>query len=124
MTKRNIITLVVILVMSVYGGLAISQAVHAQGSCAGVDTMIVSCDGEGGDAAIHIIGQVINILMAGVGIMAVGAVIYGAILYGTSGDKPDNMKKAKEIWVNTVLGLVLFAFIVAITNFLVPGGIF
>ncbi|NCU29225.1 hypothetical protein EOM60_01290 [Candidatus Saccharibacteria bacterium] len=124
MTKRNIITLVVILATSVYGGLAITQVVHAQGRCAGVDTMIVSCDGEGGDAAIHIIGQVINILMAGVGIMAVGAVIYGAILYGTSGDKPDNMKKAKEIWVNTVLGLVLFAFIVAITNFLVPGGIF
>ena len=124
MTKRNIITLVVILATSVYGGLAITQVVHAQGRCAGVDTMIVSCDGEGGDAAIHIIGQVINILMAGVGIMAVGAFIYGAIFYGTSGDKPDNMKKAKEIWVNTVLGLVLFAFIVAITNFLVPGGIF
>lgn len=124
MAKRNIIILVAILATSIYAGLSMAQPVLSA-ECAGVKTNIVECGGTtGGDAFIHIIGQVINILTAGVGILAVGAVIYGAILYGTSGDMPENMKKAKEIWINTVIGLVLFAFIVVITNFLVPGGIF
>lgn len=124
MTKRNIATLIAIITMSASLAMATGPSVSAA-TCSGADTMIIECGSEaGGPAIINIIGQIINILMAGVGILAVGAVIYGAILYAMSGDKPDNMKKAKTVWVNTVIGLALFAFIVSITNFLIPGGIF
>ena len=50
--------------------------------------------------------------------------IVGAILYSMSGDNPENIKKAKTIWVNTLIGLGTYAFFVALTNFLIPGGVF
>lgn len=93
-------------------------------SCAGADTSVISCDGEGSTALINIVKQVIQILTAGVGVAAVGAVIFGAVLYTTSEGSPDKVKKAREIWTNTVIGLLMFAFMVAITNFIIPGGVF
>ena len=60
----------------------------------------------------------------GVGVTAVGAVVYGGILFSSSGDKPENIKKAREIWINVVIGLLLYAFFVTLTQFLIPGGVF
>ncbi|QWQ32306.1 hypothetical protein KOY48_00120 [Candidatus Minimicrobia naudis] len=37
---------------------------------------------------------------------------------------PDKIKKAREVWTNTVIGIIMFAFMVAITNFIIPGGVF
>ena len=34
------------------------------------------------------------------------------------------IKKAREVWTNTVIGIIMFAFMVAITNFIIPGGVF
>ena len=93
-------------------------------NCGGAETSVISCEGEGSTAIINIIKQVIKILTAGIGIAAVGAVIYGAFLYTTSEGSPDKIKKAREIWTNTVIGLLMFAFMVLITNFIIPGGVF
>ena len=73
---------------------------------------------------LYLIKQVIKILTAGVLVAAVGAVIYGAFLYTTSEGSPDKIKKAREVWTNTVIGIIMFAFMVAITNFIIPGGVF
>ncbi len=32
--------------------------------------------------------------------------------------------EAREVWTNTVIGIIMFAFMVAITNFIIPGGVF
>lgn len=93
-------------------------------SCGGADTSIIDCDDNDHNAIFTVLAQVIRILTFGIGAVAVGAVIFGAILYGMSGDNPENVKKAKGIWINVVIGLVLFAFLVGITNFLIPGGVF
>jgi hypothetical protein len=93
-------------------------------SCGGAETSVISCDGTGSTAIINIIKQVIKILTAGVLVAAVGAVIYGAFLYTTSEGSPDKIKKAREVWTNTVIGIIMFAFMVAITNFIIPGGVF
>lgn len=94
--------------------------------CGGVETSVIKCDAnQTGDKAIFaVIAMVIRIMTAGIGILAVGAVIFGAVLYATSGNNPENVKRAKNIWINTVIGLMLFAFLYTITNFLIPGGVF
>ena len=122
MTKRNIIASILITTV-VIAGIVVAQPALAA-SCAGAYKSVISCDGEGSTALINIVKQVIQILTAGVGVAAVGAVIFGAVLYTTSEGSPDKVKKAREIWTNTAIGLLMFAFMVAITNFIIPGGVF
>ena len=122
MTKRNIV--ISIFIATVIAGSIFIPRIALASSCGGAETSVISCDGEGSTAIINIIKQVIKILTAGIGIAAVGAVIYGAFLYTTSEGSPDKIKKAREIWTNTVIGLLMFAFMVLITNFIIPGGVF
>lgn len=98
-------------------------------SCGGVDTALIKCDqGEGKDLKDNgiwgLLLIVINILTAGVGIMAVGGIIYGSILYTSSGNSPDQIKKAKQIIINVVIGIVMYALMYSFLNFVIPGGIF
>ena len=123
MTKRNIVISIFIATV-IAGSVFIPKVALAAGSCGGAETSVISCDGEGSTAIINIIKQVIKILTAGVLVAAVGAVIYGAFLYTTSEGSPDKIKKAREVWTNTVIGIIMFAFMVAITNFIIPGGVF
>ena len=125
MTKRNILITATLLATAVCGAVLITDIVLAQSKCGGADTAIIDCNGATGDAAIlGIIKIVIQIMSAGIGILAIGAVIFGGILYSAAGGSPENIKKAKDLWVNTAIGLLIFAFFVAITNFLIPGGVF
>lgn len=123
MTKRNIVISIFIATV-IAGSVFIPRIALAAGSCGGAETSVISCEGEGSTAIINIIKQVIKILTAGVGVAAFGAVVYGAFLYTTSEGSPDKVKKAREVWMNTVIGLLMFAFMVAITNFIIPGGVF
>ena len=120
MTKRNILLLAI--AISLISLVFMIEPASAQ--CAGADTSVIRCSGEGGAALVDIVGQVIKIMTVLGGVLAVGAVVVGAILYSASGNNPQNMQKAKTIWMNTAIGLILFGFFVAITNFLIPGGVF
>ena len=123
MTKRNIV--ISIFIATVIAGSAfIPRIALAAARCGDAETSVISCEGNGSAAIINIIKQVIKLLTAGIGVAAVGAVIYGAFLYTTSEGSPDKIKKAREVWTNTVIGIIMFAFMVAITNFIIPGGVF
>lgn len=125
MTKRNILIIAALFITTVCSVMLSGGVAFAESKCGDAPTSIINCGGATGDAAIlGIIKMVIQIMTAGIGILAVGTVIYGGILYSASGGSPDNIKKAKELWVNTAIGLIIFAFFVAITNFLIPGGVF
>ena len=67
---------------------------------------------------------VINILVAGVGVVALAGILYGAILYTTAGGSSEQVKKAMGIFQNVVIGVVAFAGMWVLLNFLVPGGVF
>lgn len=133
MTKRNIL-LSTIIALSAVLGITLAPQPAMAATCKDYQTSVLpipGCDGANQDKEVDgqavifgIIKIVIQIMTAVIGIVAVGAVIFGAILYGTSGDNPENLKKAKGIWMNVVIGLMLFAFMVAITSFLIPGGVF
>lgn len=125
MIKRNTIIAVAFLAAVVCGSILSTGQVFAETECAGAKTSVIVCGGATGQAAIiEIVKMIVKIMTAGVGVLAVGAVIFGAILYTTSEGSPDKLSKARTVWINTIIGLLLFAFMVAITNFFVPGGIF
>ncbi len=66
---------------------------------------------------------VLNIMTAGVGIAAVGALVYAGILYASAGGGSDQIVKAKKIITDTVIGIVAYALMFLVINWLVPGGV-
>ena len=128
MIKRNILISIAILATATVGAMALSRPALAD--CMGVKTSIINCDNGSGkdaktgeEAIYNILGMVIKIMTGVIGLVAVAAVVYGAILYGSASDNPENIKKAKEIWTNVVIGLIAFAFMVSVLNFIIPGGV-
>lgn len=96
----------------------------AAGSCGGVETNLIGCQGkEGADAIGDVLRQILVIMTVGIGILAVGGIVYGAILYASAQDNAGQTKKAIEIITNTVIGLLLYIFMVTILNWLIPGGV-
>ena len=63
------------------------------------------------------------IMTAGIGVLAVGGIVWGAILYSSAGDSQEKAKKGIEVIKNVVMGLILYIFMFAIINFLIPGGV-
>ena len=128
MTKRNTLLTLAFTIASLFGGFVLTQPALAA-TCGGAQTSIIDCKDDKGkelkgeDAIFKVLGDIIKILTGLIGLVALAAVIYGAILYGSAGDSPENIKKAREIWTNVVIGLVLFAFMSAILNFIIPGGV-
>ncbi len=108
-----------------------SPAGTAINKCGNVDTAFnYGCAGADSGSSgnknpiFQVLFFIVNLVAIGVGIVAVGGVIYGAILYTSAGDNGEQTKKGINIIVNAVLGVILFAFMYAILNFLVPGGLF
>lgn len=99
--------------------------------CGGAQTSIISCSqgtGSGSDiksgGVWALLLLTLNILTAGVGILAVGGIAYGAALYASSADKPEQAKQGMTYIKNVVIGLIAYGLMFIILNFLIPGGIF
>lgn len=113
------------------GGLILTSPVLAA-ECGSATTSIISCqadksttDGKVENNAIwKILIMVLNIMIAGVGVLAVAGIVWGSLLYASAGDRPEQTKKAKEIIFNVVLGLLAFGLMYSVLNFLIPGGVF
>ena len=100
----------------------------ASDGCAGVDTSIIKCktgtgDGIEGTGIWSLLLMAINILTAGVGVAALGGVVYGAVLYSSAGGNPEQVKKAKGMFMNVAIGVISFAAMYFLLNFLIPGGV-
>ena len=98
-------------------------------SCEGVKTNIIDCESSDGDGVENtglwkLLLNLINILSAGIGLAAVGGAVYGAVLYSSAGANPDNVKKAKEMFVNIGIGVVAYLLMYSLLNYLIPGGLF
>jgi protein-tyrosine phosphatase len=106
----------------------IASAAEPTDAC-GTPTNIIKLNcgdgkGMGNNAIWGILLAVIMILTAGIGIVAIGGLIYGAILYTTAQDNSGQITKSKTTIANVVIGLVLYAFMWSLLQFLVPGGVF
>lgn len=103
--------------------------IAAAATCSGHDTAIIKCDQSGGtelkdNGVWALLLLAVNILTAGVAIVAVGGIVYGSILYTSSSGNPDQVKKAINIIVNVVIGIVAYALAYSFLNFVIPGGMF
>lgn len=113
------------------GALAIAVAVPlfatpVLAQCGGAkETAIIKCtEGAGEGAIIYLLRYVVQLMTYGIGILAVGGVILAGIMYASAGGSQEQTKKAKMMLFNIAIGLVAYAFMFAITNFLIPGGVF
>ncbi len=98
-------------------------------SCGGVDTAVITCT-ESGDGAIENTGLwfvlkfAIQLMTGLVAVAALGGLVYGAMLYTAAGPNVEQVKKARGIFVNVVIGIIAYALMFAGLNFLIPGGVF
>jgi len=101
-----------------------------QKCCGGVETGVLGCAQTGGSGEVENSGLwgilliVINILTAGVGVVAVGGIVYASILYTSAGGNQEQLKKAYKIITDIVIGVIAFGLMYAGLNFLIPGGLF
>jgi hypothetical protein len=132
--KQKIIQLSLAMGVTLAVGLATPYATvgaaDAPHECAGVDTAIIACtqkenaEDAKGSGIWGVLMIALQILTAGVGIVAVGGVVYAAILYSSASDRAEQVKHAKDILQNIAIGLALYAGMYLFLNFLIPGGIF
>jgi hypothetical protein len=80
--------------------------------------------GGGCQNTTTLISTIIKFLSAMVGIAVVAGIVTGGLIYASSDGNATKAQKGITTIVNSVIGLVLFLFVLALSNFLVPGGIF
>lgn len=127
--KQTVLTLACAAVAG-FGVSAFMTSPAFAGQCGEVQTSIITCSANNNstnvtDNAIwKILLLVLNIMTAGVGILAVAGIVYGSILYTSAGDRADQTKKAIGVITNVVIGVIAYALMYLVLNFLIPGGIF
>lgn len=94
------------------------------GQCGAARTNLISCDGTGAVALNNVLKIVISVLTVLVGIAAVGGLAWASILYAKATDNQASVSEARTLIQNIVIGLLVYVFLLAIVNFLIPGGIF
>jgi len=97
--------------------------------CGGAETSIIKCDADNsGDLKDNgvwgLLLLAINIMTAGIGVVAVGGIVYGSVLYASAGDKAEQVKKAIGVITNVVIGVFAYIAMYALLQFLIPGGVF
>lgn len=75
-------------------------------------------------AVLSLLEWVLAILTGGVGVVAVGMFAYAGILYSSSDGDSSQVKKAKDLMLNIVIGLTVFAAMAIAIEWLIPGGVF
>jgi hypothetical protein len=137
--KQKILTM--ILFLAVFTCVAFNGATTSAATCGTdssgnpIQTNVIGCSApvdSNGDGTISptekngawlLLVFVIRIMTYGVGIAGVGGITYGAIKYATANGNFETAKKALGVITNTGIGLVAYALMFTIMNFIIPGGL-
>ncbi len=93
--------------------------------CGEANVNILACGSAGGNVALNNILKIgVIILSIIVGIAAVGGLAWASILYSKAEENEGSVSEAKTLIQNIVVGLILYVLLVALINWLVPGGVF
>lgn len=115
-------------------GVLIPQTGYAA-TCGDVETSIIGGDickdgTTGKDTAVEsnviwvLLRWAVNLMIAGVGVLAVAGIAYAAILYTSAGGNQEQVKKALGMITNVVIGVIAFGVMWALSQWLIPGGVF
>lgn len=113
-------------IVALVGGAILGPSALAA-DCGGIQTAVVDCASAKdttGSPVVAILVMAIQILTGAVGVVAIGALVYAGILYSSASSDAGQVTKAKDIIRNTIIGLILFALMATVLNFLIPGGLF
>ena len=108
-------------------GATLCRAPYASADCDGIQTSIINCNSASdstGSPIVAVLIVAIQIMTGLIGIVAIGAFVYAGIMYSAASGNASQVAKAKEIIRNTVIGLFVFAAMVLLLNWLIPGGLF
>lgn len=124
--KTYIVTLAIITlaVISAAVPLVASAATCDNPGGKSVETSVIDCPNSGRGIIWDVLSVAVNFLAAGVGLAVVAGIVFGAVTYATAAGSADQAKKGIGYVTNAVIALLLFVFMYAIINFLVPGGLF
>jgi hypothetical protein len=78
---------------------------------------------QGNAIFIFVVG-VLKVISALAGLATVGGFAWGGLLYITARANAGQVENAKNVMINSAIGLLLFIFMYAILQFLIPGGVF
>ncbi len=73
---------------------------------------------------LDLLFSVIRFLSDGVGLVVIASIVFAGIQYTTAGGDPQNVAKAVKRIRSSITALILFIFIYAILNYLLPAGFF
>lgn len=97
------------------------------GNCGDADTVLIGCDDSECDDGAEVIGCVlkyaINALTFIIGVAAVGGIAWNAMQYARARDNQQMVSDARTNILQIVIGLAAYVFMIAIINWLVPGGV-
>lgn len=82
-----------------------------------------ACEINGNKIITDVINPAIKIFSIVVGVVAVIMLIIAGIIYSASQDDPKRITLAKKIIIDVVIGIVVYVFLFAILNFLLPQGV-
>ncbi len=95
--------------------IAIAQDYTSQLNSTGT-AVYQSSDSAGGDL-MAMIGMLIKVLLSVLGVVLLVMIIYGGFLWMTAGGNETQVKKAKDIMQNAIIGVLILFFSYAISNF-------
>lgn len=105
-----------------FAGLAVSNKQVALAEGNNQDYAILKPPaGENGIS--YLLRMAIRILTGLVAVLAVVSIVYAGVQYASAGDSPEKVKAAKDRITQTVIGVLLYIFMFAILEFLIPGGV-
>jgi hypothetical protein len=84
----------------------------------------IECDGDRCDFIAKYVNPAIAMLSVVFGLIVIASLIMGGIQYSASQGDPQKVTQAKQRIGNTILAFVVYIFLYAFLQFLVPGGIF
>ncbi len=86
-----------------------------------LETVVLDCDGD--DKIFCILNTGLTVLTWGVGIAATVGIVFSGIQYASSRGNAEQMAKTIKRIIGIVIGLLLYAMLWGILNWLIPGGV-
>ena len=117
--------LMILAIVSVFVvGAAAAVPTYAS-KCGETDTQLIACNtsGKGATTIGDLIKIVVSVMTVIIGIVATGGLAYAALLYASAQDNQNKVSESITIIRNIVIGILLYGFMVAIVNWLIPGGV-
>lgn len=73
---------------------------------------------------VHDINLIVNFLSIGVGVIVIVMILVGGVQYIAAGDNAQAVTSAKQHITNAFLALIIYIFLFAFLQWLIPGGLF